>query len=313
MRETTLIQWLQSRASGQSDRIKLGVGDDAAILASPSGGIVVTADLIADGTHFRQGECSARQIGRKSMAVNLSDLAAMAALPTAAFVSLLVPRSTSDGYVVELMQSMSDLANEFDCEIAGGDTNAWAGALAINVTMLGGVTNRGPLLRSGAKPGDVLMVTGSLGGSLSGHHLDFTPRVREALKLHENYVLHAGMDLSDGLGLDLRRLCEASSCGAEIDAAALPASQAAQDLSKNDSEVVRRCLGDGEDFELLFATNAQEAARIIESQPLEIPITVVGRCTSRSDDGAANVWLIENEKRIPMPEVGFEHGVNDED
>lgn len=308
VRETTLIRWLQSRAASQPGRIKLGIGDDAAILSGTANGIVVTADLIAEGTHFRQAECSPQQIGRKAMAVNLSDLAAMAARPMAAFVSLLLPKSSSDDDVIELMQSMSDLAREFDCEIAGGDTNTWDGGLAINVTLLGEVTSRGPLLRSGAKPGDVLLVTGSLGGSLAGHHFDFTPRVQEALALHENYELNAGMDLSDGIGLDLRRLCEASSCGAEIDAAALPSSQAARDLSKSESEVVRRCLGDGEDFELLFSASPTEAERILAAQPLEVPITAIGRCTSRQEDGAANVWLIENDKKIPMPELGFEHG-----
>lgn len=309
MRETTLIRWLQSRAAANTDRrIRLGIGDDAAILPGPADGIVVTTDLIADGTHFRQGECSPNQIGRKAMAVNLSDIAAMAARPTAAFVSLLLPKSTSDDYVIELMRSMSDHASDFDCEIAGGDTNIWDGALAINVTMLGEVTSRGPLLRSGAKPGDVLMVTGSLGGSLAGRHFDFTPRVHEALMLHEEYELHAGMDLSDGLGLDLRRLCEASVCDAEVDAAALPVSKAARDLSATESEAIRRCLGDGEDFELLLSVSPKEAERILDSQPLDVPITAIGRCTSRPDGGDSNVWLIENEKKIPMPELGFEHG-----
>ena len=271
MQENELIericQWQQ-----QGPRLKLGIGDDAALLRTlPQANLVVTTDLIADGTHFDSKTATPAQIGRKAMAVNLSDLAAMASQPIAAFVSLLLPRATGLEYAETLMQSISDLANEFQCVVAGGDTNTWDGKLAINVTLVGETTARGPLRRNGARPGDELIVTGSLGGSIAGHHFSFSPRINEALLLHERYELHAGMDISDGLAMDLRRLCQQSSCGAEVIVEQLPISKALEAFTDSRDEQVSRALGDGEDFELLLAVPPESARQMLSEQPLDIP------------------------------------------
>lgn len=303
MRENSLIRWLSQDAPAPSHDLLVGIGDDAAVLRQLNSSAVVTTDLICDGTHFHAEDATPRQIGRKAMAVNLSDIAAMAAEPVAAFVSLLLPKDTSQQYAIELMSAAKQRASDFGCTLAGGDTNVWSGPLAVNVLIIGKTTSRGPLLRSGAKPGDLLLVTGKLGGSMEGHHFEFTPRITEALLLHERYRLNAGMDLSDGLSLDLRRLCEASGCGAEVDAASLPISNTAKRLTKKVSERTQRALGDGEDFELLLSAPPDEAKRILAQQPLDVPITAIGKCLAQPE-----LWIREGETRMPLPHLGYEHG-----
>ena len=303
MRENKLVDWIQRRLAVADPRLICGVGDDAAIVQTPQGDLVVTTDLIADGTHFDTNLATSAQVGRKAMAVNLSDIAAMAAQPMCAFVSLLLPFGCSQKRAEDIMESIANLGQEFDCPIAGGDTNSWDGKLAINVTILGQATDRGPWLRSTAAAGDFLLVTGSLGGSIAGHHLDFTPRIREALLLHEHYDVHAGMDLSDGLAVDLRRMCAQSGCGAEVFIENLPVSAAAKQLSCSDEESIRRALGEGEDFELLLAVPEAEARRILHDQPLEVPVTHIGVCESGD-----NVWQRVGQQRSELPRVGYEHG-----
>src|SRR2546428_3250072 len=127
----------------------------------------------------------------------------MAGGPVAAVASVAVPRQGGRHLAEDLYRGLRDMADEFQTAIIGGDTNSWDGALVISVTVLGEATGRGPVLRSGAKPGDWVFVTGPLGGSILGHHLDFTPRVREALALHAAVELHAMCDVSDGLSADL--------------------------------------------------------------------------------------------------------------
>src|SRR5262249_31388106 len=157
-------------------------------------------------------EAGARRVGRKAMAANLSDIAAMAGRPVAAFAAVALPRTGSSQLAEDLYQGLREVADAFETPIAGGDTNSWKGPLVISVTVLGEAVGRGPVLRSGAKPGDWLLVTGPLGGSLRGKHLNFTPRVREALQLHSLVELHAMIDISDGLAADVGHICEESGC-----------------------------------------------------------------------------------------------------
>src|SRR5881227_3924542 len=173
----------------------VGLGDDAAVLrVSNDANLVATTDMLMDGVDFELGRHEAERIGRKALAVNLSDLAAMAAAPLSALVSLALPRQGGESLAKRLYEGMLPLAAEFDCPIAGGDTNSWAGPLVISVTALGEVTPERRWLRSGAQPGDAIVVTGHFGGSILGQQFDFIPRIREALWLAENVTVHAAID-----------------------------------------------------------------------------------------------------------------------
>ena len=275
--ESQFIAWLRDRLCGHR-RLQLGPGDDAAVLRlADRSQCVVTTDLLTDGVDFVLGRTEARRIGHKALAVNLSDLAAMAARPVAAVVALALPRQDGMAIGQQLYEGMLPLAERFDLAIAGGDTNTWDGPLVIAVTAIGETTERGVLTRSGARPGDRIIVTGEFGGSILGRHLDVEPRVAEALLLHERYELHGGLDCSDGLSLDLWRLCAESGCGAIVDVDRVPISAAAFEASTNSpgrqagvrsSMPLEHALGDGEDFELVLAVPPNEAARMITDQPL---------------------------------------------
>ena len=266
--------------------LRIGPGDDAAVLAAMGeSGIVVTTDLLTDGVHYESASADPRRIGHKALGVNLSDLAAMAAEPVAVVIAIALPRNRNPLELAkQLYEGILPLAERYNVAIAGGDTNTWDGPLVISVTALGKSTPRGPLLRSGAKPGDRLLVTGQLGGSILGRHLDCEPRVREALLLNERYELHSGMDISDGLAIDLSRMCDASGVGAIVDVDRVPISAAAHELSRRDLKVsaLEHALRDGEDFELLLAVPAEVATQIICDQPVECRICDVGEITAEA-------------------------------
>ena len=312
--EEAFVKWLAGKLPAHA-QVPLGIGDDAALVRlAERADCVVTSDLLAEGVHFvlagegrGAGEippAKPAQVGRKALAVNLSDLAAMAARPVAAVSSLLLPRSSGETLAQELTEGMLALAEQFGIALAGGDTNTWDGPLVVSVTALGQTTEHGPLTRSGGQPDDVLLVTGSLGGSLAGKHLDFTPRVAEALLLHERYELHAGMDLSDGLAADLPRLCAASGCGAEVELAALPLSVTVQRMTGEDREQAwSQALSNGEDFELLLAVPPSEAERLLADQPLSVPLTRIGRLTAEPE-----LWQIDPAgRRSELERGGYWH------
>jgi thiamine-monophosphate kinase len=225
--EHELIRWLIGRTS-RHPQVPMGIGDDAALLQFTQGAqTVATTDMLMDGVDFVLGSDAPHRIGRKALAVNLSDLAAMAAKPVAALVSLAIPRSGVAGggslaLAQQLYEGILPLAEEFGVALAGGDTNVWEGPLVLSITALGEVAPGKAFLRSGGKPGDELLVTGSLGGSRLAKQFDFTPRIREALQLGQIAAVHAAQDVSDGLLLDLSRLAAASGCGAELQLAQIP-------------------------------------------------------------------------------------------
>jgi thiamine-monophosphate kinase len=306
--ESELVDWLEKNLP-TSKRIKIALGDDAAVIAASSADAVVTTDMITDGVDFHLEQFDPQLVGRKALAVNLSDLAAMAALPVAAFVSLVLPRQGTKKLsalelAIELYLGMAPLAQRHGITIAGGDTNTWDGPLAISVTAIGETTTRGPLTRSGAKVGDQILVTGTLGGSILGKHLEFDPRVADALLLHERYTLHAGMDISDGLALDASRLAKASGCGILLDLTLIPISDAAREVSKLDGAApVQYALSDGEDFELLLVVPPDAAREILSEQPLSIPITRVGEVIEEP-----GLWQVTGDgNREPLEAKGYEH------
>jgi len=304
--ERELIAWLR-RHLPSHPCLRLGAGDDAAILhLAQKADAVVTADLLAEGAHFLLGEATPRQVGYKALAVNLSDLAAMASKPVAVVVALLLPRSGALQLAVDVITGMLPLAARFEVAIAGGDTNTWDGPLVVSVTAIGETTPHGPWCRRGARPGDRLLVTGTLGGSRLGHHLNFEPRVGEALLLSEKYEIHAAIDLSDGLATDLRHVVEQSGCGAEVLLPAIPISAAARRLAAMEDDAqadVRHALCDGEDFELLLAVAPREAERLLVDQPLDVPLCDVGRFVDE-----AGLWQVDADgQRRELSETGFEH------
>lgn len=306
--EAELIDWLEKNLPS-GERLKIALGDDAAVIAAQNADTVVTTDMLTDGVDFLIDEVDPQLIGRKALGVNLSDLAAMAAKPVAAFVSLVLPKQgtaklTALELAIELYRGMIPFAEAHGIIIAGGDTNTWDGPLSISVTAVGETTARGPLIRSGAKIGDQILVTGSLGGSILGRHLAVEPRVAEALLLNERYTLHAGMDISDGLAIDAARLAKASNLGIVIDPQLIPISPAARRLSEQDHRPpLEHALGDGEDFELLLAVPTDTAREILSDQPLSISITRIGEAIAD-----AGLWQVDSHgHRRPLAPQGFQH------
>jgi len=302
--EFAYIDWLRRRTP-PSANVLVGPGDDTAVLRPPTRPLLVTTDMLLDGSCFRLAEAGPRRVGRKAIAVNLSDIAAMAGVPTAAVVSVGLPRSGGRELAEELYLGMREVADVFAVPLVGGDTNSWDGPLSISVTLLGEAQARGPVLRSGGKVGDWIMVTGPLGGSILGHHLDFTPRVREALALHQAADLHAMIDLSDGLARDLHHICEESCCGAVLFADAIPITAAARELANRDGQsALDHALSDGEDFELVFTVSPADGERLWREQPVPgITLTRIGEMVA---DG---YWLERDGKREPLEPRGYEHAL----
>ena len=258
--ELEFVEWLRRRQRAHPGVI-VGIGDDMAVLDSPSRRVLTASDMLLDGVHFDTSRHDLAQIGRKVVACNLSDCAAMAVRPVAVTVSLALPTACTLTDAQQLYHGMFAVAEEFDVAIVGGDTTRWDHPLAIDV----GIVARSydgiePVLRSGAKPGDRLYVTGKLGGSLLGRHLTFRPRVEEGRTLARTLGdrLHAMIDISDGLSLDLWRICEASGVGAVLNERELEAvvSNDAKRAGATDGRTpLDHALSDGEDYELLIAVS----------------------------------------------------------
>jgi len=277
--ESDLIALLRRRIAPHP-LVRLGPGDDAAVLRmAGTEECVVTVDMLTDHVDFELAQVDPRRVGRKALAVNLSDLAAMASPPLAGVVALALPRQGGMDLAVALYDGLLPLAERYDVPIVGGDTNSWDGPLVVSITLLGRVTPRGPLCRSGARPGDRIVVTGSFGGSILGKHLDFEPRLAESLLLAERYRLDAGIDVSDGLSLDLAHLAKESRCGIVVDLARVPVAEDARRLAQqraDGSTPLDHALADGEDFELVLAVPPEEAERMLADQPLGVPLTEIG-------------------------------------
>jgi thiamine-monophosphate kinase len=304
--ELALIHWLRERLPSHP-LLKLGIGDDAAILDMRSTAeCVVTVDALMDGTDFELDKIDPRRAGRKALAVNLSDLAAMAAEPLAGVVALVLPKAAGLELAIQLYEGMLPLAEKHGLVIAGGDTNSWDGPLVVSITLLGKVTPRGALRRGGAKASDRILATGAFGGSILGCHLDFEPRVAEALLLNERYKLHAGIDVSDGLSLDVSRMAAESKCGALLHLDRIPITDDARRLAaqlSNSSTPLDHALGDGEDFELVFTVSPEEAQRILADKPLTVPITEIGEMIPES-----GLWQCgEKGEKLPLKPRGWEH------
>ena len=295
MDEWKLIKELRQK-TGKNPRGPIGIGDDAALVTCPAGKCLVSTDMLMEGIDFLIGDDDCQRelqpssapnqaprvgawwIGRKAAAVNLSDMAAMAARPVAIFASLALPRERSGRFAEELMAGIRDMAAEEGAFLAGGDTNSWNGPCVVSLTILGDPTHHGPVLRTGASAGDWLFVTGALGGSLRERQFRFAPRCADAIRLHEVVPLRAMLDLSDGLAGDVRHLFSASGTGprgAMLRSEQIPIHN---DVPTNLSaeEQLRHALTDGEDFELLFAVSPADGKRLLTTSPCEASLTHIG-------------------------------------
>ena len=262
--------------------VVVGPGDDCAILRFGSAErlLVLKTDCVVEGVHFTSDSKPAA-VGWKAMARGLSDFAAMSAVPESALVTLIAPASTPANWVTQLYRGLSKAAAMFEVAIAGGETSRTDGRSAISVSLTGRVEPDRYVTRRGGRAGDELFVTGRLGGSLGGRHLTFTPRIAESRWLTKHVRVRAMMDLSDGLGADLPRLADSSGVGFEVDEAALP---------RNRGCTVEQAIGDGEDYELLFAispTDADRLERAWRRKFARLPLTRIGRFTPRLEQKLA--------------------------
>lgn len=309
--EFELIDWIRQRAQ-VGHPVIAGIGDDAAVLAGPGArtigesqsagpeNLLVTTDMLIEGWHFTLETATPEQIGRKALAVNLSDIAAMAGRPTAAFISLALPKRHGRRLAEGLYGGLEPLAREFGVTIAGGDTNSWDGPLVVNVTLLGETSGRGAVLRSGARPGDRLYCTGPLGGSRAERQFSFLPRVELAQRLHREFELHAMMDLSDGLASDLPHLARESGVAGIVRAGAVPIhADVSPDLPA--PERLHHALSDGEDFELLIAVGP-EASRDIEERAAELSLHWIGQV-----EPGEGCFLEVAGTRRPLEATGWTH------
>lgn len=286
MKEFDLIARLKTTLPTH-DSVLAGAGDDCAVLnlGLPHHLVLFKTDAVVEGVHFT-ADTLPEKIGRKALARCLSDIAAMAGTPTHAVVTLALPTTFETTRVEAIYAGLNALAREHSVAIVGGETTANPDRLLLSIAMLGTVPRNRQVLRSGAKAEDAIFVTGTLGGSLSGRHLDFEPRLAEARWLAEHFTIHAMIDLSDGLAGDLRHILEASGVGAELLSSAVPVSRAAKQLARDESSAkppLLAALTDGEDFELLFTIASRSAVPLLDAWRAQFPdvkLSCVGKITT---------------------------------
>ncbi|NNC88213.1 MAG: thiamine-monophosphate kinase [Akkermansiaceae bacterium] len=268
--------------------VLVGPGDDCAVLQGAARGKValLKTDCLVEGVHYTPDAPPAK-VGWKAVARVVSDFAAMGGTPDHLVVTLALPPARPIRWVEGIYRGMDRCAREFGAAVVGGETSSLPpqGAAVISVAATGWAWRKQLALRSGGKAGDILFVTGRLGGSRRGRHLDFTPRVAEAAWLTAHFPVHAMMDVSDGLGRDLPRLAEASGCGFRVDRGALP---------RHRGVSVAQAIGDGEDYELLFAVSGRTAGRVEAAWKKRrgtVGLTRIGALTAPGDgDGLAGGW-----------------------
>ena len=259
----------------------VGPGDDCAVVRSGRRLLLLKTDCVAENVHFLRSHDPAR-VGWKALCRPLSDIAAMGGVPEFALITIFSPPGIDPGYWEKFYRGIRRAAGRFRVAVAGGEISRQPAGIAVSVAVTGAMGGVRPVLRSGGRPGDGLFVTGKLGGSIAGHHLDFIPRLAEGRWLARHVRPHAMMDLSDGLGSDLPRLARASGCGFHVDIARLPARRGA-----------RSALSDGEDYELLVAVPESRARRLLKEWPFpRTPLTRIGElnASGQCPDGWPAGW-----------------------
>lgn len=308
MNEFELIARL-TRSLPANKSVVVGPGDDCAVLdlGLPDALVLFKTDSVVQGVHF-DSHAPAEKIGHKALGRCLSDIAAMAGTPTAALVTLALPRKFEVSAIEAIYAGMSALARRHEVAIVGGETTLNPDGILISVALIGRVARGKTILRSGAEAGDAIFVSGELGGSLSGKHLAFEPRLAEARWLAEHFRVHAMIDLSDGLAGDLRHILKASRVGAELLASSIPISRAAKLNARSESSSKTPLLGaliDGEDFELLFTVAGRDAVPLLDAWKAQFPevmLTCIGKITA-----AEGIHIRDKQGVRPLNVHGYEH------
>ncbi len=275
-----------------------GIGDDTAVLEwSDSEYLLYTCDMLVEDVHFKSSVAKPFQIGWKAMARNLSDIAAMGGIGRYALVSIAVDPDKSVSYIEGIYKGVKSACTKFKVNLVGGDMSK-SKKTVIDVSLIGTVEKRNLVTRGGARKGDIIFVTGSIGGSIKRKHLNFTPRIDEARTLVSRYKINSMIDVTDGLLLDLSRILRASEVGATICKGAIPVA--------SDAVSFGRAVTDGEDFELLFTMSPSEARRMIESPraKLKIPVSAIGEITE--EHCGFRLVTDKGEERIRNPK-GYLH------
>jgi len=331
--EFSLIRTLRQRYRASTPQLLRGIGDDAAVIAPRRRRLcLLTTDLLSEGVHFDCRSAGFADIGFRAAAANLSDIAAMGGRPEYLLVSLAIPPGATARHVHELYRGMMTACRRYRVKLIGGDTSASRGGWFVNITLTGSATSGRILFRSGARPGDDLYVTGTLGDSRAGlsllqrrngtasarglaaaqrrflirRHLRPTARIREGMWLSQAAWATSAIDLSDGLSGDLRHLCTESRVGAVIELSALPISSACRQYAESVKEDARTfALAGGEDYELLFTVPARKRMRFHRaSAQHRVRATRVGRVTGAEE--GLRMMLSDGRERA-LPSIGYEH------
>jgi thiamine-monophosphate kinase len=268
------------------DRVEVGPGDDCAVVRFGSEKQVLKTDCVIENIHFLRSTAPFR-VGWKALCRVISDFGAMGATPLDALVTLAAPRDTTVSWLDEFYEGLLAAADRHTVSVVGGETARSPGPIFVSIAMSGLPPSQGIALRSGGQASDRLFVTGKLGGSIAGHHLDFEPRLREGQWLVQHFPIHAMLDLSDGLAADLPRLARASKVGFSVDPQRLPI---------NEGCSYEQAIGDGEDYELLFATPPAVVRDLLKAWPAVFPavlLTEIGELTAAPS--------------TRLPRTGFDH------
>ncbi len=270
MKELALIADIQKRAGKMSKGVKLGIGDDCAVLDHDKTSYLLwAADMLIDGTHFRVGKDPYNKIGRKAVAVNISDIAAMGGLPKYIIVSIGVPKNMNLAAIRAIYSGIFGICKEYGIKVVGGDTNR-SGKLVIDVSVLGRVGKKLLVTRSGAKEKELILITGPVRNGKK-EHLTFDQRLQESKFLTGRYKVTSMIDTSDGIAMDIGRICRESNTGCRLYAAAMPLSKG---LTLEDA------LYYGESFELLFTMRDNEAHRLLRGMNAS-GYSVIGEITHK--------------------------------
>lgn len=302
MGEEEIIDLIKKRLKMKNRNVVVGPGDDTAVLSyDKTHYLLLTTDCIVENVHFTRKQATLFQIGRKAMAVNLSDIAAMGGIPLYALASVGLPEGFSRRDVTNLLNGMQKMADTYKFDIVGGNLTR-SPVLFIDISIAGKVEKKHLKLRGGARPGDAIFVTGLLGGTLIKKHLNAVPRIQESRQIIKNVPVTAMMDISDGISSDLTRMAKASGAGFRIELDRIPVSADAVKISRTKKEAVSHALNDGEDYELLFTVPLSDKDKVPDKVG-SLPVSCIGEITKEKK--YLGVW--GSREKVDIKPSGYSH------